>query len=98
MTANYVQLRVRLLVDFTITMKIKILYFAELAELAGKSEETKHVIDSSLCALYTDLRKTYNFNQEFTQLQVAVNHQLSAHNTELRDGDSVAFLPPMTGG
>ncbi|MAV84923.1 MAG: MoaD/ThiS family protein [Puniceicoccaceae bacterium] len=80
------------------TMKIKILYFAQLAELAEKSEETKHVIDSSLCALYADLRKTYNFHQELTQLQVAVNHQLSAHDTELRDGDSVAFLPPMTGG
>ena len=79
-------------------MKIKILYFAQLAELAEKSEETKHVFDSSLCALYADLKKTYGFHHEFTQPQVAVNHQLSAHNTELRDGDSVAFLPPMTGG
>ena len=79
-------------------MKIKILYFAQLAELAEKSEETRHVFDSSLCALYADLRKAYNFHQEFNQLQVAVNHQLSAHNTDLSDGDSVAFLPPMTGG
>ena len=79
-------------------MKIKILYFAQLAELAEKSEETKHVFDSSLCALYADLKKTYNFKHEFTQLKVSENHQISSHNTELRDGDSVAFLPPMTGG
>ena len=98
MTVNFVRIEVWMLLDFTITMKIKVLYFGQLAELAKKSEETKYVSDSSLCALYADLRKTYNFNQEFTQLQVAVNHQLSAHNTELRDGDSVAFLPPMTGG
>ena len=87
-----------MLLDFTMTMKITVLYFGQLADLAKKSEETMHVSDSSLCSLYADLRKTYNFHQEFTQLQVAVNHQLSAHNTELSDGDSVAFLPPMTGG
>ena len=87
-----------MLLGFTITMKITVLYFGQLAELAKKSEETMHVSDSSLCALYADLRKTYNFPQEFTQLQVAVNHQLSAHNTELCNEDSVAFLPPMTGG
>ncbi len=79
-------------------MEITVLYFGQLAELAKKSEETKDVFGSSLYALYADLRKAYNFPQEFTQLQVAVNHQLSAHNTELCDGDSVAFLPPMTGG
>ena len=79
-------------------MKIKILYFAQLAELANKSEESRNVSDSSLNVLYTDLKKAYNFPQEFAQLQVAVNHQLSAHNTKLQDDDTVAFLPPMTGG
>ena len=79
-------------------MKITVLYFGQLAELAKKSEETRRVSGSSLCALYADLRKAYNFPQEFTQLQVAVNHQLSAHDSVLHNGDSVAFLPPMTGG
>ncbi|MGB0259419.1 MAG: MoaD/ThiS family protein [Coraliomargarita sp.] len=27
-----------------------------------------------------------------------MNHQLSAHEAELKDGDEIAFLPPMTGG
>ena len=56
-------------------MEITVLYFGQLAELAKKSEETKDVFDPSLYALYADLRKAYNFPQEFTQLQVAVNHQ-----------------------
>ena len=79
-------------------MKIKVLYFAQLADLAKKAEEIKYVYDSSISSLYTELKSTYNFPQEFTQLQVAVNHKLSAHDKILSDGDTVAFLPPMTGG
>lgn len=79
-------------------MEVRILYFAQLADLANKSEESKVISDNSLSVLYAELKNAYNFPQEFAQLQIAVNHQLSAHNTRLKDGDSVAFLPPMTGG
>lgn len=79
-------------------MQIKVIYFAQLADLAGKTEETREIADSSPAALYAEIQKAYNFPHEFTQLQVAINHELSAHETELKDGDSVAFLPPMTGG
>ncbi len=79
-------------------MQIKILYFAQLADLAGKSEESRELTDSSPAALYETLRADYHFPHSFTQLQVAINHELSAHQTPLKDGDSIAFLPPMTGG
>ena len=79
-------------------MQIKIIYFAQLADIAGKAEETRELSDSSPAALYSTIREAYNFPHEFTQLQVAINHELSAHATELKDGDTIAFLPPMTGG
>jgi molybdopterin synthase sulfur carrier subunit len=79
-------------------MQIKVIYFAQLADLAGKAEETRELTDSSPAALYTELRAAYHFPHEFTQLQVAINHELSAHETALKEGDSIAFLPPMTGG
>ena len=79
-------------------MQIKILYFAQLADLAGTTEETREFTSSAPSDLYAELKAAYNFPHEFTQLQVAINHQLSAHETELNDGDSIAFLPPMTGG
>ncbi len=79
-------------------MQIHILYFAQLADLAGKSEETRQLSKPSPAALYAELKSAYNFPHEFQQLQVAINHELSAHETELKDGDSIAFLPPMTGG
>jgi molybdopterin synthase sulfur carrier subunit len=79
-------------------MQIKVIYFAQLADIAGKTEETRELTDSSPAALYADLRAAYNFPHEFDQLQVAINHELSAHEAALKDGDSIAFLPPMTGG
>lgn len=79
-------------------MQVRILYFAQLADLAGKTGETRTISDPSPAALYAELKTSYCFPHEFSQLQVAINHQLSAHQTDLKDGDSIAFLPPMTGG
>jgi len=79
-------------------MQIKILYFAQLADLAGKNEETRQVEDGRPSALYDELRAAYKFPHNFKQLQVAINHELSAHETRLKDGDTIAFLPPMAGG
>ena len=79
-------------------MKIKILYFAQLADLAGKAEESMELKEPSAEALYEELKSSYQFPHKFDQLQVAINHQLSAHQTPLQDGDQIAFLPPMTGG
>jgi molybdopterin synthase sulfur carrier subunit len=79
-------------------MQIQILYFAQLADLAGKAQETRTLSNSSPAELYAELKAAYHFPHAFKQLQVAINHQLSSHDTQLKDGDSIAFLPPMTGG
>jgi len=79
-------------------MKVEILYFAQLADFAGKSGETRRLDDASPAKLYEELKKAYHFPHKFDQLQIAINHQLSAHHHKLNDGDSIAFLPPMTGG
>ncbi|MEM1223568.1 MAG: molybdopterin converting factor subunit 1 [Verrucomicrobiota bacterium] len=79
-------------------MQIKVLYFAQLADLAGRTEEQIEVSERSAESLYADLRTAYNFPHDFKQLQVAINHELSAHETPLEEGDEIAFLPPMTGG
>jgi molybdopterin synthase sulfur carrier subunit len=79
-------------------MQVQIIYFAQLADLAGKTGESRVLTDPSPAKLYAALKKAYHFPHEFRQLQVAINHQLSAHATELKDGDLIAFLPPMTGG
>ena len=79
-------------------MTIKVLYYAQLADLAGKSNESFELADSSAETLYKVIQAQYHFPYSFKQLQVAINHQLSAHETPLNEGDEIAFLPPMTGG
>ena len=80
-------------------MHIKILYFAQLAELAQKTEETRMLqAGDTVASLYTELQKTYQCPHELAQIQVALNHQLSAHQASLQSGDTLAFLPPMAGG
>ena len=79
-------------------MRIKILYFAQLADLAGKAEEVREFSSNTAMELYKQLAQEYQLPHKFSQLQVAINHELCAHKKELNDGDSIAFLPPMTGG
>lgn len=79
-------------------MTIKILFFAQFADLAGKTEESRPLTLPHPESLYEQLKQEYGFPHPFKQIQVAINHQLSAHNTPLSDGDEIAFLPPMTGG
>ena len=79
-------------------MRIKILYFAQLADLAGKAEEVREFSSITPKELYKQLAQEYQLPHKFSQLQVAINHELCAHKKELHDGDSIAFLPPMTGG
>ena len=65
-------------------MHIKILYFAQLAELAQKTEETRMLqAGDTVASLYAELQKTYQFPHELAQIQVALNHQLSAHQASL---------------
>ncbi len=79
-------------------MLIKILFFAQFADLAGKIEETRPLTTTKPEELYAQLKDEYGFTHTFTQIQVAINHQLSAHTILLNEGDEIAFLPPMTGG
>lgn len=79
-------------------MQIKILYFAQLAELAGKTEEQRELEDPSPLNLYAQLKADFGFPHDFEAIQVAINHRLSSHRTDLKDGDEISFLPPMTGG
>jgi len=79
-------------------MQVKILYFAQLADFAGRSEETRDIQTTSPAELYARLKDEFRFPQAFEQIQVAINHELSAHETELKENDEIAFLPPMTGG
>jgi molybdopterin synthase sulfur carrier subunit len=85
-------------------MPVKVLYFARLREaLDTPSEEIELAPEARRVSdLVAGLRTRGDpWAEEFSgrhQVMVAVNQELADTGTTLRDGDEVAFFPPVTGG
>lgn len=78
--------------------QIDVLYFASLAEQAGKDEERLSFDGDSLVALYQQLTECYNFRLAQHKIAVAINHEITDWDTPIQQGDIVAFIPPVAGG
>ena len=80
-------------------MKVTVKYFASLREARGQSEDAlKLEPGTSLADLYTQLAREYAFPLTFEHVRVACNDAFVAPDASLRDGDVLAFIPPVAGG
>ena len=80
---------------------IKVLFFAKLREELGVSElDVEYKADvASIRELINHLRQEYQQIDNVKNIKAAVNQKLSQDwNLSLKDGDEVAFFPPITGG
>ncbi len=83
---------------------VTILYFARLREALGKASE-ELALPESVIDLAT-LREALvsrggAWAQELAQtkpVRAAVNQRVASADTLVRDGDEIAFFPPVTGG
>lgn len=81
-------------------MSIRVLFFASLADITGKREM---LIDAVDCP---DVASVFaKFVREFPKLEahrpsllVALNSEFTHPDQLVRDGDEVAFFPPVSGG
>jgi len=76
----------------------QILYFGMLAERRSRPEETIHHAARTPRVLYEHLNAIHHLGLEITSLRAAVNDEFVSWDHSLKDGDRVAFLPPMSGG
>jgi molybdopterin converting factor subunit 1 len=81
-------------------MSIRVLFFASLADIAGTRETRVEV------AGITDVISVFNkFAQDFPALEtyrssvlLALNSEFARPNSPVREGDEIAFFPPVSGG
>jgi molybdopterin converting factor small subunit len=77
---------------------MRVLYFAAFHDATGRREETWRSSAATAAELYAEVAARYRFPFDRSFLGVARNDEVVAWDTELRDGDSVAFLAPFAGG
>jgi MoaE-MoaD fusion protein len=81
-------------------MRVRILFFGMLKDLAGRSSDSLELPDG---ALVRDVLEHYlahvpRMRDSMPSLAVAVNQQYAGADTPLQSNDEVALLPPVSGG
>jgi len=81
-------------------MRVRVLFFGMLKELVGRSgEESDFPEGSDLRRVFETYAARYPRLSELARsIVMARNHEFADLATPVRDGDEVAFLPPVSGG
>ncbi len=77
---------------------VVIRYYAILREQRGVEDEKLLTDAATPAALYEELRARHGFTLGGDRVRAALNDEFAKSDAPLRDGDRVAFLPPMAGG
>lgn len=77
-------------------MAIRVRYFASLRERMGRAED---LVDPAAAATVLEVWEHVTAGQALPpNMLTAVNLEYVERNAPVRDGDEVAFFPPVTGG
>ncbi|HZG61503.1 MAG TPA: molybdopterin converting factor subunit 1 [Anoxybacillus sp.] len=75
---------------------ITILFFAHLQEVIGKERIEFNSAPITVKELKTHLETEYNIDLQ--HVMVAVNEEYASENELINKGDTVALIPPVSGG
>jgi len=80
-------------------MRIKIKFFSTLREAVGMNEFYFETVALTAGQLWQELEAQFPKLTLFTASRaIAINHEYVQAHQKLRDGDEVAFFPPVSGG
>lgn len=76
----------------------KLQYFSLIGDFTGKASEELQSVASTPKELYAELQQLYSFDHCGSKFRVAINDEFGDWQTQLKDGDSIVFIPPVAGG
>jgi len=81
-------------------MKVRLLYFAVLRDITGKSEAEVSLAEGTRAGeVWEAMRRDYTKLAAYEHPPlIAVNESYASADTLLHDGDELAFIPPVAGG
>lgn len=81
-------------------MQVRVLFFGMLKDLAGRDGEVlqlpEHATLSDVFMHYEEMNP--RLGELAASIAISVNQQFAGPDSSLREGDEVAFLPPVSGG
>jgi molybdopterin synthase catalytic subunit len=82
------------------SMKVRLLFFAVLRDIAGSDERELSLEEGTTAHdVWQSLRQKYAKLADYTQPpMIAINETYAAPDAVLREGDELAFIPPVAGG
>lgn len=78
--------------------KIHILFFGKLKEIWSTSSIDTQTHCNTLEELYQELIESAKETPIKSSIKVAINDEFSEWGAMINDGDTIAFLPPASGG
>jgi MoaE-MoaD fusion protein len=81
-------------------MQVRVLFWGRLKDIVGRAEDLTEVAEGSRVEdLFARYRRQYPELDGFRgSVAAAINQSLADWHSSLRNGDEVAFLPPVSGG
>ena len=80
-------------------MKIRLLFFAVLHDIAGKRDDVVDVPEGTRAAdVWRRFREEHRELRDYAQPMTAINESYADADQVLRDGDELVFIPPVAGG
>lgn len=76
---------------------IEILFFAHLQETMGQSNLAVPLAGKTVAEIKDWLENEYPL-LSLKQVMAAINEEFAVDQTIVKDGDTIAFIPPISGG
>ncbi|WP_071393212.1 molybdopterin converting factor subunit 1 [Bacillus tuaregi] len=75
----------------------KVLFFAHLRDEAGQESVEVEAAGKTIAVLKQELASTYGI-QKLDAVMAAVNEEFADDDEVIKEGDTIAFIPPVSGG